>query len=93
MATQSLRPKTTVETKPQLIPTNAGYRTWAAPPEALQQEVVPNDLFYVRNHWTDAPQLDEATYRLAVDGEVENPLSLSFDDILGMPQRRFPGYL
>ena len=85
MATQSLR----TETKPQLIPTNAGFRTWAAPPEALQQEVVPNDLFYIRNHWTDCPEIDMDTYRLVVDGEVENPLSLSFDEVLGMAQQRF----
>ena len=52
MATQSLR----TEVKPQLIPTNAGLRTWAAPPEALQQEVVPNDLFYIRNPLDRLPQ-------------------------------------
>lgn len=61
------------ETRPQLIPTNAGLRTWAAPPQALQQEVVPNDLFYIRNHWTEPPQLDLATYRLTVDGAVVRP--------------------
>ena len=85
MATRSVR----TETKPQLIPTNAGFRTWAAPPEALQREVVPNDLFYIRNHWTDCPEIDIDTYRLVVDGEVENPLSLSFDEVLGMAQQRF----
>ena len=88
MATQSVR----TETKPQLIPTNAGFRTWAAPPEALQQEVVPNDLFYIRNHWTNCPEIDINTYRLVVDGEVDNPLSLSFDEVLGMAQQRFQGY-
>ena len=85
MAAQSVR----TETKPQLIPTNAGFRTWAAPPEALQQEVVPNDLFYIRNHWANCPEIDINTYRLVVDGEVENPLSLSFDEVLGMAQQRF----
>ena len=85
MATRSVR----TETKPQLIPTNAGFRTWAAPPEALQQDVVPNDLFYIRNHWTDCPEIDINTYRLVVDGEVETPLSLSFDEVLGMAQQRF----
>ena len=41
--------------KPQLIPTNAGERTFAAPPEVLQETVTPNDLFYIRNHWKGAP--------------------------------------
>ena len=36
------------EVKPQLIPTNAGYRTFATPPSALQENVIPNELFYVR---------------------------------------------
>ena len=85
MVIQDLR----IETRPQLIPTNAGLRTWAAPPEALQQEVVPNDLFYIRNHWAECPELALATYRLTVDGEVARPLSLAFADILALPQRRF----
>ena len=50
---------------------------------------MPNDLFYIRNHWTDCPEIDINTYRLVVDGEVENPLSLSFDEVLGMAQQRF----
>ena len=29
--------------EPQIIPTNAGYRTFAAPPQALQESIVPND--------------------------------------------------
>ena len=74
---------------PQLIPTNAGGRTWAAPPAALQEAVTPTDLFYVRNHWGDYPQLDAATHRLAVDGQVRRNLSLSMDDLRNLPQRRF----
>ena len=85
MATQQARTKV----KPQLIPTNVGLRTFAAPPQALQENIVPNDLYYVRNHWTDSPQIDVATYRLTVDGEVENHLSLTYDEIKKLPQKRF----
>ena len=74
---------------PQLIPTNEGGRSFAAPPKGLQEAVTPNRLFYVRNHWKGAPAIDIATYRLAVDGEVERPLSLSFQELRRMPQRRF----
>ena len=73
----------------QIIPTNVGGRTFATPPRALQDSIVPNDLFYVRNHWKDVPQIDIASYRLTVDGLVERPLSLSFDDIKQLPERRF----
>jgi DMSO/TMAO reductase YedYZ molybdopterin-dependent catalytic subunit len=74
--------------KPQLIPTNAGERTFAAPPEALQQQIIPNELFYIRNHWREPPKLDAAAYRLGIAGEVAHPLSLSLQDLQSLPERR-----
>ena len=85
MATQQTR----AATKLQAIPTNAGGKSFAAPPKALQEDITPNDLFYVRNHWKGAPSIDIATYRLVVDGEVERPLSLSFDEVRELAQKRF----
>ena len=82
-------PQTQTAAKPQLIPTNTGFRTFASPPGALQDEIVPNELFYVRNHWREVPQIDLASYRLVVDGQVERPLSLTFDELQEMPQQRF----
>ena len=73
---------------PQLIPTNLGARSFASPPVALQQQIVPNELFFVRNHWKGAPQLDPATYRLVVEGAVERPLCLSFQELQQMPRKR-----
>ena len=73
----------------QIIPTNAGLRTFAAPPSALQDNIVPNDLFYVRNHWKDCPDVDVDTFRLKVDGQVERELSLSLEDLRKLPQQRF----
>ncbi len=81
--------KTRTKVKPQLIPTNVGLRTFAAPPQALQENIVPNDLYYVRNHWKDSPQIDVDTYRLTVDGEVDKPLSLTYEEIKQLPQKRF----
>ena len=75
--------------KPQLIPTNAGFRTFASPPAALQNEIVPNDVFYVRNHWREIPQIDVAGYLLVVDGQVSQPLTLTYDELRQMPQKRF----
>lgn len=47
--------------------------------------VVPNDLFFVRNH-TRTPRVDAATWRLRIEGSgVQRPLDLSLDDLLGMP--------
>ncbi len=75
--------------KPQLIPTNAGGRSFAAPPKALQSAITPTDLFYVRNHWKGAPDIDLGSYRLIVDGEVAQRLTLSLDEVKALPRRRY----
>ena len=67
--------------KPQLIPTNAGFRTFAAPPAALQEDIVPNDLFYIRNHWREVPKIDVASYQLVVDGS--GPRSVAMGPSIG----------
>src|SRR5215475_13651384 len=76
-----------VEPRPQLIPTNEGGRTFAAPPAALQSPVTPNELFYIRNHWRQPPQLDAATYRLEIGGEVSQRPSLSLQELKVLPKR------
>ena len=81
--------KTRSAEKLQLIPTNAGGRSFASPPRGLQTDVTPNDLFYVRNHWKGAPEIDVASYRLIVDGEVDRPLHLTYEEIRAMPASRF----
>jgi DMSO/TMAO reductase YedYZ molybdopterin-dependent catalytic subunit len=45
--------------------------------------VMPNAHFYVRNHF-QIPALEPSTYRLAVGGCVERPLSLSLTDLRRM---------
>ena len=51
------------------------------PLEALvRDEVTPTELFFVRNHGA-VPAVDATTYRLAVDGMVEAPLSLSLAEL------------
>jgi sulfite oxidase len=52
-----------------------------SPLELLRQSFVTSvDLFYVRNHGT-IPEVDPASYRLAVSGMVERPLELSLEEI------------
>lgn len=47
----------------------------------------PNDQFFVRWHWAVIPQqVDVATFRLAIRGHVNNPVSLTLADILAMPR-------
>jgi DMSO/TMAO reductase YedYZ molybdopterin-dependent catalytic subunit len=47
----------------------------------------PNDQFFVRWHWAVIPQeIDVATFKLAIHGHVNNPLSLTLADVLAMPR-------
>jgi sulfite oxidase len=56
------------------------------PPERLLGSfITPNDLFFVRSHG-GVPEVDRSSYRLAVDGLVERPLSLSLDDLRRLPR-------
>jgi sulfane dehydrogenase subunit SoxC len=47
--------------------------------------VVPNELFFVRNH-TRTPRIDVSTWRLKVEGSgVRRPLEVSYDALQSMP--------
>ncbi len=47
--------------------------------------LVPNDLFFVRNH-TRTARIDVGTWRLKVEGSgVQRPLELTYDEILALP--------
>ena len=52
---------------------------------SLDTWITPTERFFVRNHFFDVPNLDRATWRLVIDGEVRQPLTLSFADLLMMP--------
>jgi DMSO/TMAO reductase YedYZ molybdopterin-dependent catalytic subunit len=58
------------------------------PFEVFDQGVfTPNDQFYVRWHWAVIPtEIEIDTFRLAVRGHVNTPLSLSLKDILALPR-------
>jgi sulfane dehydrogenase subunit SoxC len=55
--------------------------------EALRGYLTPNSQFFLRNH-AATPTLDSRAWRLRVEGNgVEQPLELTFDDLLRMPSR------
>lgn len=54
----------------------------------LDSPVVPTNRFFVRGHFA-IPKLDAAIWRLQVDGEVQRPLSLSYDELRALPSRTF----
>jgi sulfite oxidase len=57
------------------------------PPSELLRRgfITPNGLFFVRNHG-GVPEVDPASYRLIVDGLVEYPLSLSWENLQCFPR-------
>ena len=48
--------------------------------------VTPADKWFTTQHYGH-PEIDRATYRLAVSGLVDRPLSLSLGDLRGLPSR------
>ncbi len=51
----------------------------------FQHDLTPNEAFYVRWHLQAVPTaIDLATWRLRVEGSVDNPLELSMDDLRRM---------
>src|SRR5438552_2418082 len=47
---------------------------------ALDRFIVPNDRFYVRNHFP-APRLDIKTWRLRVEGAVKRLIDLQYEEL------------
>lgn len=55
------------------------------PLNLLNRPVMPNEHFFVRNHFP-IPEVDVASGSLEVSGEVENQLSISYQDLKGLPR-------
>jgi DMSO/TMAO reductase YedYZ molybdopterin-dependent catalytic subunit len=52
----------------------------------LNSFITPNDMFYVRNHFS-VPKLDHRTWRLKVEGAVNKELELTYDQLRKLPAR------
>ena len=53
---------------------------------ALNSSLTPNDQFFVRSHFP-VPKIDINSWSLKVEGLVEHPLDLSFDQLSALPTR------
>ncbi|MDB5542361.1 MAG: sulfite oxidase-like oxidoreductase [Devosia sp.] len=53
------------------------------PLDLVDSFITPSDLFYVRSH-LPVPVIEREAYRLTIDGAVDSPLSLSYDDLVRM---------
>ena len=50
----------------------------------LHAEVTPTEGHFIRSHFA-APKIDSSSWTLPITGDVDSPLSLSYDDLLKMP--------
>src|SRR6266568_1200980 len=57
------------------------------PFERLDGFITPTELFYVRTHFP-IPKIDKKTWRLRVEGEVEKPFELRYDELLKLESRK-----
>src|SRR5499427_1219594 len=64
-------------------------RNRGMPLEALRYDVTPVGLHYLLVHF-DIPAIDAATWRLAIGGTVQRPLTLSLDQLRARPRVTMP---
>jgi DMSO/TMAO reductase YedYZ molybdopterin-dependent catalytic subunit len=48
--------------------------------------VTPNRLFFVRNHFA-VPTVDTTSWRLRIEGRVDQPLELTWEELIALPER------
>jgi DMSO/TMAO reductase YedYZ molybdopterin-dependent catalytic subunit len=59
-------------------------RNLETPFDRLDSFLTPTELFYIRSHFP-TPLLDRPSYRLEIDGAVDMPLSISYEQLRLMP--------
>src|SRR6266480_4548496 len=59
------------------------------PFETLDRFITPTKSFYVRTHFP-IPTIDKSEWRLRVEGEVERPFEISYDELIALESRKAP---
>ena len=62
------------------------------PFSTLDSFITPNNRFYALSHF-GTPKLEARSWRMKVEGAVDRPLDLGYDDLLGMTCRRVTALL
>jgi len=62
------------------------------PFDTLDSFLTPNDRFYIRSHFA-VPILEASSWRLKVEGAVERPVEIGYDDLVKMQARTRPATL
>jgi DMSO/TMAO reductase YedYZ molybdopterin-dependent catalytic subunit len=59
------------------------------PFEALDGFITPTKSFYVRTHFP-VPKIDKNAWRLRVEGEVEKPFEIGYDELIKLASKKIP---
>src|SRR5438477_3888403 len=59
------------------------------PLEKLDGFITPTKSFYVRTHFP-VPKIDKNKWRLRIEGEVERPFEINFDDLTKLESKKVP---
>lgn len=62
------------------------------PLENLTEFITPTKSFYVRNHFP-GPKIDKNKWRLRIEGEVEKPFEIDFDELTKLESAKIPAML
>src|SRR5689334_14140152 len=62
------------------------------PLKNLGEFITPTKLFYVRNHFS-IPKIDKNKWRLRVEGEIEKPFEINFEELTKLVARKIPATL
>ena len=71
----------------RLVPVQEDPQCSETPLTGLESWITPSDLFYVRNHFA-IPRVELSSWSLRVEGQVERPLELSYQQIRDQPTSR-----
>lgn len=62
------------------------------PVSELRDPIIPNEQFFVRSHFA-VPPVDVKSWRLKVEGAVERPFELTYEELTKLPSRRLTATL
>jgi DMSO/TMAO reductase YedYZ molybdopterin-dependent catalytic subunit len=62
------------------------------PPKDLNSFITPTKSFYVRGHFP-IPKIDKSKWRLRIEGEVEKPFEINFDELANLESKKIPAML
>jgi DMSO/TMAO reductase YedYZ molybdopterin-dependent catalytic subunit len=85
MLPESVFAQTVIKGKEKLIVRSIRPEDLETPVSLLNAWITPNDLFYVRHHLY-APKVGVNEWKLAVGGEVQNPITLTLDELKRAPK-------